>query len=62
MRGLGAEPVELAYGQVQTGLSTRVIDGAENNWPSYVTTQHYKLAPYYTLTEHSMALAYCTAR
>jgi tripartite ATP-independent transporter DctP family solute receptor len=55
VRALGAEPVELAYGQVLTGLSTRVIDGAENNWPSYVTTQHYKLAPYYTLTEHSMA-------
>jgi tripartite ATP-independent transporter DctP family solute receptor len=55
MRALGAEPVELAYGQVLTALSTRVIDGAENNWPSYVTTQHYKLAPYYTLTEHSMA-------
>jgi tripartite ATP-independent transporter DctP family solute receptor len=55
VRALGAEPVELAYGQVLTGLSTRIIDGAENNWPSYVTTQHYKLAPYYTLTEHSMA-------
>ena len=37
-----------------TGLSTRLIDGAENNWPSYVTTGHYKLAPYYTLTEHTM--------
>ena len=31
-----------------------MIDGAENNWPSYVTTNHYKLAPYYTLTEHTM--------
>jgi len=51
---LGAEPVELPYGQVLTGLSTRLIDGAENNWPSYVTTNHYKLAPYYTLTEHTM--------
>jgi len=51
---LGADPVELPYGQVLTGLSTRLIDGAENNWPSYVTTNHYKLAPYYTLTEHTM--------
>lgn len=54
IRALGAEPVELPYGQVLTGLSTRLIDGAENNWPSYVTTNHYKLAPYYTLTEHTM--------
>ena len=55
MKALGANPVELPYGQVSTGLSTRLIDGAENNWPSYVTTGHYKLAPYYTLTEHSMS-------
>jgi tripartite ATP-independent transporter DctP family solute receptor len=55
IKALGAEPVELPYGQVSTGLSTRLIDGAENNWPSYVTTGHYKLAPYYTLTEHTMS-------
>jgi TRAP-type C4-dicarboxylate transport system substrate-binding protein len=54
IKALGAEPVELPYGQVLTGLSTRLIDGAENNWPSYVTTGHYKLAPHYTLTEHTM--------
>src|SRR3977135_1934096 len=54
IKALGAEPIELPYGQVLTGLSTKLIDGAENNWPSYVTTGHYKLAPYYTLTEHTM--------
>jgi tripartite ATP-independent transporter DctP family solute receptor len=54
IKALGAEPVELPYGQVSTGLSTRLIDGAENNWPSYVTTGHYKLAPHYTLTAHTM--------
>jgi tripartite ATP-independent transporter DctP family solute receptor len=52
---LGAEPVELPYGQVLTGLATRLIDGAENNWPSFVTTDHYKFAGYYTLTEHTMS-------
>jgi tripartite ATP-independent transporter DctP family solute receptor len=55
VKALGADPIELPYGQVLTGLSTKLIDGAENNWPSYVTTNHYKLAPYYTLTEHSMS-------
>jgi tripartite ATP-independent transporter DctP family solute receptor len=54
IKALGAQPIELPYGQVSTGLSTRLIDGAENNWPSYVTTNHYKLAPYYTLTQHTM--------
>jgi tripartite ATP-independent transporter DctP family solute receptor len=52
---LGAEPVELPYGQVLTGLATRLIDGAENNWPSFVTTDHYKYAGFYTLTEHTMS-------
>ena len=51
---LGAEPVELPYGQVLTGLATKLVDGAENNWPSFVTTGHYKHAGYYTLTEHTV--------
>jgi tripartite ATP-independent transporter DctP family solute receptor len=41
IRSLGAEPLELPYGQVLTGLATGLIDGAENNWPSFVTTGHY---------------------
>jgi len=55
IKALGAEPVELPYGQVLTGLATKLIDGAENNWPSFVTTDHYKHAGYYTLTEHTMS-------
>jgi tripartite ATP-independent transporter DctP family solute receptor len=55
IRALGADPVQLPYGQVLTGLATRLIDGAENNWPSYVTTDHYKFAGYYTLTEHTVS-------
>jgi tripartite ATP-independent transporter DctP family solute receptor len=55
IRSLGADPVELPYGQVLTGLATKLIDGAENNWPSFVTTNHYKYAGYYTLTEHTMS-------
>jgi TRAP-type C4-dicarboxylate transport system substrate-binding protein len=55
IKALGAEPVELPYGQVLTGLATKLIDGAENNWPSFVTTDHYKYAGYYTLTEHTVS-------
>jgi tripartite ATP-independent transporter DctP family solute receptor len=55
VKALGAEPIELPYGQVLTALSTGLIDGAENNWPSFVTSGHYKYAGYYTLTEHSMS-------
>ena len=55
IRALGAEPVELPYGQVLTGLATKLIDGAENNWPSFITTDHYKYAGFYSLTEHTMS-------
>ena len=55
IRSLGTDPVELPYGQILTGLATKLIDGAENNWPSFVTTNHYKYAGYYTLTEHTMS-------
>jgi TRAP-type C4-dicarboxylate transport system substrate-binding protein len=55
IRALGAEPIELPYGQVITGLATKLIDGAENNWPSFVTTDHYRFAGFYTLTEHTMS-------
>ncbi|MEA2917186.1 MAG: hypothetical protein QOJ15_9267, partial [Bradyrhizobium sp.] len=55
IKALGAQPIELPYGQVLTGLATKLIDGAENNWLSFVTTDHYKYAGYYTLTEHTMS-------
>ena len=55
IKALGAVPIELPYGQVETGLTTHLIDGAENNWPSYVTTNHYRSARFYTVTEHTMS-------
>src|SRR5262249_9867456 len=55
IKALGAEAIELPYGQVLTGLTNRLIDGAENNWPSYVTTNHYTAARYYSVTEHTMS-------
>ena len=55
VRALGGEPIELPYGQVRTGLATKLIDGAENNWPSFVTTDHFRYANFYTLTEHTMS-------
>jgi tripartite ATP-independent transporter DctP family solute receptor len=51
---LGAEPVVLPYTRTKTALTTGLIDAAENNWPSYVATNHYSVAPYFALTEHTM--------
>jgi tripartite ATP-independent transporter DctP family solute receptor len=49
---LGANGVAMGYDQVFNALQTGVIDGAENNPPSYVFDNHYTVAKYYTLTEH----------
>jgi tripartite ATP-independent transporter DctP family solute receptor len=54
IRALGAEPVGIAYGQVLTALQTKLVDGAENNWPSFITSGHHKVARYYTVTRHTM--------
>jgi tripartite ATP-independent transporter DctP family solute receptor len=51
---LGAEPVILPYTRTKTALMTGLVDAAENNWPSYVATDHYSVAPYFTLTEHTL--------
>ena len=53
VESLGASPTPMAYGEVFTGLQSGVIDGAENNWPSYFSTSHYEVAPFYTLDSHS---------
>jgi tripartite ATP-independent transporter DctP family solute receptor len=49
---LGGNGVAMGYDQVFNALQTGVIDGAENNPPSYVFDNHYTAAKYYTLTEH----------
>ena len=49
---LGASATPMAYGEVYTALSTGVIDGAENNYPSFYTSNHYEVAGYYTQDEH----------
>ena len=50
---LGASPVALAYGDVYSAMQTGVIDGAENNWPSFESSKHYEIAKYFTIDEHT---------
>jgi tripartite ATP-independent transporter DctP family solute receptor len=49
---MGANGVPMGYDQVFTSLQTGVIDGAENNPPSFVFDNHYQVARYYTVDEH----------
>jgi TRAP-type C4-dicarboxylate transport system substrate-binding protein len=54
MEALGANATPMEFGQVYDALRTGVIDGAENNFPSYETTRHFEVAGFYTLDEHSL--------
>lgn len=50
---LGASPTPMSFSEVYSAVQTGVIDGAENNWSSYLSTSHYKVAKYYTVDEHT---------
>jgi tripartite ATP-independent transporter DctP family solute receptor len=53
MNAMGGNGISMAYGEVFSALQTGVIDGAENNPPSYVTANHINTpAKFYSLTNH----------
>jgi tripartite ATP-independent transporter DctP family solute receptor len=52
---LGANATPMAFGEVYSALQTGVIDGAENNWPSFESTKHFEVSKFYSLTEHSLS-------
>src|SRR5216117_1502048 len=54
MNALGANGVAMGFDQLVNALQTGVVDGAENNYPSYASGQHYRYAKYYSLTGHLM--------
>ena len=55
MEALGADGVPMAFAEVYSALQTGVIDGAENNYPSYgpFGVRHYEVAPYYTEVDYT---------
>jgi TRAP-type C4-dicarboxylate transport system substrate-binding protein len=54
MNALGGNGVSMGFDQLINALQTGVVDGAENNYPTYASGQHYRYAKYYSLTEHLM--------
>ena len=54
VKALGANPTPMGFGQVYEALVLGIVDGSENNWPSYESTRHFEAARYYSLTEHTM--------
>ncbi|TCT03894.1 TRAP transporter substrate-binding protein [Aquabacter spiritensis] len=55
INALGANATPMPFGELYSALQTGLVDGAENNYPSYESVKHYEVAKYYSLTEHSMA-------
>ncbi len=55
VNALGANATPMPSGEVYSALQTGVVDGAENNWPSYESFRHFEVAKFYSLTEHSMS-------
>ncbi|NIC05491.1 TRAP transporter substrate-binding protein [Billgrantia bachuensis] len=52
IEALGGNATPMAYGEVYQALKTGVLDGAENNYPSFESSNHYEAVDYYSLTEH----------
>jgi tripartite ATP-independent transporter DctP family solute receptor len=54
VNALGAKATPMPFPEVYTALKTGVVDGAENNWPSYESTGHFEVAKYYSLDRHTV--------
>jgi tripartite ATP-independent transporter DctP family solute receptor len=52
MNLMGGNGISMGFNELYSALQTGVVDGAENNPPTYVTQNHYQLAKFYNLTGH----------
>jgi tripartite ATP-independent transporter DctP family solute receptor len=50
---LGAAPTPISWGELYTSLQQGVVDGAENNPPSFYTSRHYEVCKYFSMDEHT---------
>ncbi len=53
VQALGGSPTPIPWGELYTSLQQGVVDGAENNPPSFYFSRHYEVCKYYTLDEHT---------
>ena len=53
VNGLGASATPISWGELYSSLQQGVVDGAENNPPSFFTSGHYEICKYYSINEHT---------
>lgn len=53
VRSFGGAPTPISWGELYTSLQQGVVDGAENNPPSFYLSKHYEICKYYSLNEHT---------
>ncbi|MBI9071327.1 MAG: TRAP transporter substrate-binding protein [Melioribacteraceae bacterium] len=53
VRSLTGSPTPISWGELYTALQQGVVDGAENNPPSFYLSRHYEVCKYYSLDEHT---------
>ncbi|WP_242118350.1 TRAP transporter substrate-binding protein [Aestuariivivens sediminicola] len=54
VKSLGGSPTPISWGELYTSLQQGVVDGAENNPPSFYLSRHYEVCKYYALDEHTV--------
>jgi len=54
VNSLGGSATPISWGELYTSLQQGVVDGAENNPPSFYLSRHYEVCKYYTLDEHTV--------
>ena len=54
VKAQGGSPTPISWGELYTALQSGVVDGAENNPPSFYTSHHYEVCKYYSINEHTM--------
>ncbi|MBT8206171.1 MAG: TRAP transporter substrate-binding protein [Eudoraea sp.] len=55
VRSMGGSPTPISWGELYTSLQQGVVDGAENNPPSFYLSRHYEVCKYYSLNEHTFS-------
>lgn len=52
IRAMGGSPCPTSWGELYTALQQGMVDAAENNFPSFITSRHFEVCKYFTLSSH----------